>query len=72
MGRSIGKAIAEFNEMMLELQNMAQERKQSRVSKRKDKLSLLLDRKPSRQHNEYPEQSEKTKDYPQIYMELIN
>ena len=30
MGRSIGKAVGEFNEMMLELQNMAKERRQSR------------------------------------------
>ncbi len=57
MGKSIGKAIADFNEMMLELQNIANQRKQSRNSKKRDKIASLLDRKPSRQQNEYSQQN---------------
>lgn len=50
MGRSIGKAIAEFNEMMRELQNVAKERKQSRDIKKRDKITSLLERRSNKQN----------------------
>ena len=72
MGRSIGKAVGEFNEMMLELQNMAKERRQSRQTKKRDKIAVLLGGRPARQNNQHTEHHEKNKDYPQIYAQLMN